>query len=55
MSVALVTGGARRIGRALGWHPRIHWREGIADLHDWLAAHRLETPSRKTQRRRAPA
>jgi CDP-paratose 2-epimerase len=31
----------RRIGAALGWQARVGWREGIADLADWLRRNRL--------------
>ncbi len=37
----------RRLARATGWAPRVGWRQGVADLADWLAAERAPTPRRR--------
>ena len=31
----------RKLQRATGWHARIGWREGLADLTRWLGEHRV--------------
>jgi CDP-paratose 2-epimerase len=31
----------RRLETALGWRAAIGWREGLADLADWLRANRI--------------
>jgi CDP-paratose 2-epimerase len=32
----------RKIEQAIGWQPKVSWREGLADLARWLADHRVE-------------
>ena len=43
-----------RLRAALGWSPRIGWREGLADLVDWLAEH-VETNPEPAPGSRRPA
>jgi CDP-paratose 2-epimerase len=40
----------RRIEAALGWKPRIGWREGVRDLAGWLARNRLGAPLAEPRR-----
>jgi len=34
----------RKLGHAVGWRPRVGWREGVRDLTRWLADRRAMTP-----------
>ena len=43
-----------RLGEALGWEPRVGWRDGLADLFDWLAEH-VEPPAPAARVPAAPA
>lgn len=37
----------RRLETAVGWRPRVPWREGLAELADWLRAHRIAGDARR--------
>jgi CDP-paratose 2-epimerase len=43
----------RKLEAATGWKARVAWRDGVRDLAEWLAEHRLGRPLR--ERRRIPA
>ncbi|SFP51289.1 SDR family NAD(P)-dependent oxidoreductase [Tranquillimonas alkanivorans] len=44
-----------RLTQATGWRPRVGWRDGIAQLADWLAENRVapSAPAREPERLRA--
>jgi CDP-paratose 2-epimerase len=35
----------RKLSTTVGWRARISWREGLADLCNWLARHRIQRPA----------
>jgi CDP-paratose 2-epimerase len=40
----------RALERETGWHARIGWRDGLADLARWLAEHRVTAPREPVRR-----
>jgi len=42
----------RALDEATGWRPSVSWKEGIAELRDWLAIHRVpQTSTTRTRRK----
>jgi CDP-paratose 2-epimerase len=43
----------RRAACELGWHPRIGWRRGLSELHEWIAANHAQlsrvSPARRNR------